>query len=153
MKKIKRGDRAPNFAGIDQYGNLVTLEQFEGNVAIVFFYPNDCFSGCTAGECALRDNFKTWGEKGYKIIGVCRNNFGLHKEYIHKHSIPITLIEDRNDQIVVKYEIWGSTEGSNLVHHTTFVISEYGYIGQIITNANKYEHANQIEYRLSENKY
>ncbi len=149
MNILKRGDVAPGFAGIDQDGNMVTLDQYQGYVTILFFYPHDCFSGCTNGNCYLRNNFKQWSDKGFKIIGICVNNYESVKNYISKHSLPITLIEDKNKLITEKYRIRDLGEEKESTPHLTFVISQMGYIGQIIITDEKVEHQKQMEFHLN----
>ena len=53
---VKNGDVAPNFTAKDQNGNTVSLSQFKGKKVVLYFYPKDFTSGCTAEACNLRDN-------------------------------------------------------------------------------------------------
>jgi thioredoxin-dependent peroxiredoxin len=144
MTTPKENTKAPNFSGKDQYGNLVTLDQFIGNVVILFFYPQNCLSTCLGG-CALRDNFSEWADKGYKIIGVCNKNFEAHKNFIKQHDFPCILIADTNKRIAHKYGVWRIDEESESLMHATFVISPGGFIKRIITDATKDEHSQQID--------
>lgn len=55
---LKAGDKAPDFTSKDQNGKTVSLRQFKGKKLVLYFYPKDNTSGCTAQACSLRDNFK-----------------------------------------------------------------------------------------------
>ena len=57
MMQLTEGKKAPYFEGIDQNGKVVKLSDFHGKKVIVYFYPKDNTSGCTAEACNLRDNF------------------------------------------------------------------------------------------------
>lgn len=50
------GDKAPELLGVDQNGNEVKLSDFAGQNLVLYFYPKDNTSGCTAEACSLRDN-------------------------------------------------------------------------------------------------
>ena len=145
MIKLKEGDKAPNFTGSDQDGNSITLEQFMGNGIILFFYLQDCFSGCAAG-CALRNNFSNWADKGFKIIGVCNNNFEEQRNFILQNSLPFTLVADPDKRIAHKYGGWGIDEKLESLLHAAFKISRGGYIEKILTDVSYNKNLNQIEF-------
>ena len=50
------GDRMPDFEVVDQDGNKVSSKDLAGKRTIIYFYPKDNTSGCTAEACNLRDN-------------------------------------------------------------------------------------------------
>jgi peroxiredoxin Q/BCP len=51
------GDHAPELLGIDEEGQEIRLSQFKGQKLVLYFYPKDNTSGCTAEACSLRDNY------------------------------------------------------------------------------------------------
>ena len=54
---LKIGDRMPDFEVVDQDGNKVSSKDFIGKKTVVYFYPKDNTSGCTAEACSIRDNY------------------------------------------------------------------------------------------------
>lgn len=70
MAKLKIGDKAPDFKGVDQNNNSISLSDFIGKKVILYFYPKANTPGCTAQACNLRDNYDDLLKKGFKIIGV-----------------------------------------------------------------------------------
>ena len=50
MTSLKEGDKAPFFKGINQDGKEITSEDFKGKKLVLYFYPKDNTSGCTAEE-------------------------------------------------------------------------------------------------------
>jgi peroxiredoxin Q/BCP len=153
MISLVEGDKAPHFSGIDQDGNTITLEQFKGKPILLFFYPQDGSSGCTAEVCNLRDHYTSWVEKGFKLVGVSIDSPESHQNFIHQHSLPFPLIADTDKKIVLKYGVWRITEKNNIkterTMRTTFIISPGGFIEKIITDVNTSDHSKQIELMLA----
>ncbi|MFH4258824.1 redoxin domain-containing protein, partial [Acinetobacter baumannii] len=54
--KLQKGDAAPDFTSKDQHGNAVKLSDLRGRKVVLYFYPKDDTSGCTAQACSLNDN-------------------------------------------------------------------------------------------------
>ena len=51
------GDKAPEILGTDQDGKEIKLSDYKGQKLVLYFYPKDSTSGCTAEACNLRDNY------------------------------------------------------------------------------------------------
>ncbi len=148
MKKLNIGDAAPSFKGLDQNGNFVRLAEFEGGKLILYFYPKDNTPGCNAEACNLRDNYKIWLEKGYKVLGVSPDSQASHQKFINKFDLPFPLISDPEKEIIKAYGAWGpkklyGREYEGLLR-TTFVINDKGIIEQIFTKVKTKDHTNQI---------
>ena len=74
MSKLKAGDKAPMFEGVNQDGKKISLNDFKGKKLILYFYPKDDTPGCTAQSCNLSENYEMWLNKGYEVIGVSPDN-------------------------------------------------------------------------------
>lgn len=68
MTPLKEGDKAPYFEGINQDGKKITLDDFKGKKLILYFYPKDNTSGCTAEACSLNDSYYSLTEKDLKLL-------------------------------------------------------------------------------------
>ena len=58
----------PEFEVVDQDGKMVKSEDLTGKKTIIYFYPKDNTSGCTAEACSLRDNYQALQAKGYNVV-------------------------------------------------------------------------------------
>ena len=148
MLQLKEGVKAPQFKGIDQNGNKITLDDFKGKKLILYFYPKDNTPGCTAEACNLRDNYDTLLKSGYAIVGVSPDTEKSHKGFAGKYSLPFPLIADTEKEILNAYGVWGEKQmyGKSYfgVIRTTFIIDEKGFIEKVITKVDTSGHTEQI---------
>lgn len=140
MITLKEGDKAPFFKGINQENKEISLEDFKGKKLILYFYPKDNTSGCTAEACDLNDNYTALTENGYEVVGVSPDPIGSHQNFIAKYNLAFNLIADTEKKILEDYGVWAekSMYGRKYmgVLRTTFIIDENGIIERIITKVN-----------------
>ncbi len=145
---LEKNQEAPEFSGIDQNGNTISLNDFQGKKLVIYFYPKDDTPGCTAQSCDLRDNYKVLLQKGYDVIGISSDSPASHQKFIKKYDLPFNLIADEDKSIHEKYGVWveKSMYGRKYMGtaRTTFVIDETGKIEDIIEKVKTSEHTNQI---------
>ncbi|OQY05560.1 MAG: thioredoxin-dependent thiol peroxidase [Bacteroidetes bacterium 4572_117] len=152
MINLKVGDKAPefltDFTGIDK-NNL------KGKKIVLYFYPKDNTSGCTAEACNLRDNYNNLKEKGFEVIGVSPDTEKSHIKFKEKNNLPFELIPDTKKEILNEYGVWGEKKmyGKTYmgVNRTTFIINEEGIIEKIIKKVKTKDHTNQIYSELGIN--
>ena len=142
------GDTAPDFTSTDQTGKPIKLSDYRGKKVVLYFYPKDDTSGCTAQACSLRDNYADLRAAGYEVLGVSVDNQKSHQKFIDKYELPFTLVADTNKQVVDAYGVWQekSMYGRKYMGtvRTTFVIDENGIITDIIGKVDTKQHAEQI---------
>lgn len=148
MFHLNIGDNAPDFSGLVETGETVSLADYRGKKLILFFYPKDNTPGCTAVACDLSENYSTFKKKGFELLGVSPDDAKKHKSFIQKHEFPFHLIADTQKEILTAYGVWGEKRFMGKVfdgvHRSTFVISETGVITHIITKVNTKEASKQL---------
>ena len=107
MTKLKVGDKAPDFEGINQDGEKISLKDFAGKKLILYFYPKDNTPGCTAESCNLNDNYNDWLDKGFEVVGVSPDSAKSHQNFKNKYNLQFDLIADTEKEILQKYGAWG----------------------------------------------
>jgi peroxiredoxin Q/BCP len=148
MSKLKAGDKAPIFEGVNQDGKKISLNDFKGKKLILYFYPKDDTPGCTAESCNLNENYEMWLNKGYEVVGVSPDNEKSHLKFIDKFSLKFNLIADTNHEILESYGAWGekSMYGKKYmgVIRTTFIIDENAIIEAVFEKVDTKNHTGQI---------
>ncbi len=129
------GDKAPERLGINEKGEEILLSNYRGKKVILYFYPKDNTSGCTAEACSLRDNYDELRKQGYEVIGVSVDSAVSHQKFIDKYALPFTLIADTDKKLVQTMGVWGekSMYGRKYMgtFRTTFIIDENGIVEHI----------------------
>lgn len=147
---MKIGDKAPEILGKDELGRDIRLSDYRGRKLVLYFYPKDNTSGCTAEACSLRDGYDQLQAEGYEVVGVSKDSAASHVKFKEKHQLPFPLIADVNRELMEAMGAWGEkvmygkkTMGTI---RTTFIINEKGIIEQILAGkqVNTKQHAEQI---------
>ena len=145
---IKIGDKMPSFEVVDQDGKTVKSEDLLGKKTIIYFYPKDNTSGCTAEACNLRDNYEAMVAKGYNVIGVSKDSAASHKKFAEKYQLPFTLLADTSTEMIQAFGAWGekSLYGRKYMGtlRETFIFDENGILVEIIAKVDTKNHAAQI---------
>ena len=145
---LKIGDKMPHFEVADQNGNIVSSESLLGRKTIIYFYPKDNTSGCTAEACNLRDNHEALAAKGYNVVGVSKDSAASHRKFIDKYELPFTLLADTTTQMQQEFGVWAgkSLYGRKYMGtlRQTFIIDEQGILTEIIEKVDTKNHAAQI---------
>ena len=150
MAQLKVGDMAPDFTGHTQDGNTLSLNDLKGGCTILYFYPKDNTSGCTAEACSLRDRYEELQASGYEVVGVSKDSAASHQKFKEKHALPFPLIADVDKTLIEAMGVWGEKmmcgKKSMGTIRTTFIIGEDGTIEQIFAGkqVKTKEHAEQI---------
>lgn len=147
---MNTGDKAPEVLGKDEQGREIRLSDYKGTKLILYFYPKDNTSGCTAEACSLRDSYGELQAKGYEVVGVSKDSATSHQKFKEKHALPFPLIADVDHTLLEAMGAWGekSMYGKKTMGtiRTTFIINEDGIVEQIFAGkqVKTKEHAEQI---------
>ncbi len=147
---MKVGDKAPEILGRDENGQEIRLSDYAGKKLVLYFYPKDMTSGCTAQACSLRDSYSELRKQGYEVLGVSIQDEKSHQKFIEKNRLPFHLIADTEQTLSQTFGTWGekSMYGRKYMgmFRTTFIINEEGIVERIMLpkEIKTKEHANQI---------
>lgn len=142
------GDKIPEVLGLDAEGNEIRASDFVGKKLVIYFYPKDNTSGCTAEACSLAAGYDELSAAGYAIVGVSKDSASSHKKFSEKYSLPFPLIADTDLVLNEAFGVWQKKKMCGREYmgtvRTTFLIDEQGRVSDIITKVNTKDAANQI---------
>lgn len=147
MAELQVGERAPDFEALTDTGESVKLSDYRGKRVVLYFYPKDDTSGCTAQACSFRDAYADIEEKNAVVLGVSPDGVESHRKFKTKYELPFTLLVDEDHSIAEQYGVWGekSMYGKTYmgIIRSQFVIDEQGNIAGLKYNVSPKESLDQ----------
>ena len=145
---MKIGDKIPQVLGVDQDGREHRASDYAGQKLIIYFYPKDNTTGCTAEACSLRDGYSQLRKAGYALLGVSKDSAASHGKFAQKHSLPFPLLADTELVLQQAFGVWREKKMAGRTYmgtvRTTFVIDEQGIVTHIIDKVNTKDSAGQL---------
>ena len=134
-KDLKVGAKAPSFALNADSGGKVSLSGLKGKTVVLYFYPKDDTSGCTAEAIAFTKDAKAFATAAAVVIGVSKDSVASHDKFKAKHRLAVTLAADEDIKVAEAYGVWveKSMYGRRYmgIERATFLIDEKGVIRHI----------------------
>jgi thioredoxin-dependent peroxiredoxin len=129
---IEIGDKAPDFTLATDGNGKVTLSKLRGQKVVLYFYPKDDTSGCTAEACGFRDSFPKFGKVEAVVIGISKDSVAAHDKFKKKYELPFILGSDVEGKVCESYGVWveKSMYGRKYmgIERATFLIDEKGVV-------------------------
>ena len=98
---LKIGQKAPDWSGVNQNGQLISSKEFLGKKIILFFYPKASTPGCTIEACNFRDHYSELSKKGLEVIGVSADSVKSQNNFASKQELNYNLIADEDRSIIM----------------------------------------------------
>ncbi|MCC0029527.1 MAG: peroxiredoxin [Brucellaceae bacterium] len=148
MPELKVGDKAPAFTLPRDGGEIVSLEALKGKPVVLFFYPKDDTSGCTAEAIAFTALKPEFDKLGVAVIGMSPNSVKSHDKFIAKHDLDIPLVADEEMSALEAYGVWveKSMYGRKYmgVERSTVLIGADGTIAELWRKVKVPGHAEEV---------
>ena len=130
---IQAGDKAPDFTLPSQSGEQVRLQDRLGErVVVLYFYPKDNTSGCTAEACAFRDSHEAFSDAGAEVIGVSSDSADRHVTFADRHKLPFTLLADQGGRVRKAYGVPAAL--AFIPGRVTYVIDRTGTVRHVFNS-------------------
>ena len=134
-RDLKPGDKAPDFTLPADTNGMLSLAELKGKSVVLYFYPKDDTSGCTAEAIAFTKDSKAFAKAGAAIVGVSKDSPKSHDKFKAKHALQLTLASDEETKTAQAYGVWveKSMYGRRYMgmERATFLIDGKGVIRQI----------------------
>jgi len=132
---VEEGRKAPDFAAATDGGKKLKLSELRGKPVVLYFYPKDDTSGCTAEACGFRDSLPDFGKLKAQVIGVSKDSVEKHDKFKKKYGLNFPLVSDEDGKICEKYGTWieKSLYGRKYmgIERATFLIDKAGTVAKV----------------------
>lgn len=127
-----KGSEAPDFALPRDGGGETRLSSFRGRPVVLFFYPKDDTSGCTAEAIDFSKLKPDFDKLGIVVLGMSPDSAKSHDKFKAKHDLSVDLVSDPDKKTLQAYGVWveKSMYGRKYmgVERSTFLIGPDGRI-------------------------
>jgi peroxiredoxin Q/BCP len=132
--ELKAGDPAPDFDLPGDAGQ-VSLASLEGKAVVLYFYPKDDTSGCTAEAQAFTAAADAFAAAGAVVVGVSKDSAASHGKFRTKYGLSPKLASDKDGDVVERYGAWveKSMYGRKYmgIERCTFLIDAHGVVRRV----------------------
>jgi peroxiredoxin Q/BCP len=151
---LQPGIKAPAVKALTDGGGKFALSSLKGSWVVLYFYPKDDTSGCTAEACDFRDSMAELTKRGVSVVGVSPDSPASHDKFKAKFDLNFTLVSDEDHAVCEAYDTWKqkSMYGRTYmgVERTTYIIDPTGKIAATFEKVKVNGHVDQIRSWLAE---
>jgi peroxiredoxin Q/BCP len=98
------GCAVPDFSAASTGGEF-HLSQARGAPLVIYFYPKDNTSGCTAESKDFAAAWRRFERHRAAIIGVSRDSIGSHQGFKQKLELPFELLSDPDERLCALFGV------------------------------------------------
>jgi peroxiredoxin Q/BCP len=144
---LAAGDKAPDFTLAGEAGS-VSLAAMRGKFVVLYFYPKDDTSGCTAEAQAFTAAATAFAKAGAVVVGVSKDSLASHARFRAKYALSVTLASDPDGETIERYGAWveKSMYGRKYmgIERCTFLIDPAGVIAHVWRKVKVRGHAEEV---------
>ncbi len=148
MAELTIGDEAPDFRLPRNGGGDISLSDLKGKAVVLYFYPKDDTSGCTAEAIDFSALGAEFEAANTVVIGISPDSVKSHDKFAAKHSLTVMLAADEDKSALEAYGVWKekSMYGKKYlgVERTTVLISPDGKVAKIWSKVKVPGHAQAV---------
>lgn len=145
---VEEGARAPDFDLPATQGGRVRLGKLKGRPVVVYFYPKDDTSGCTAQAKAFSEAADAFAQAGAVVVGISPDGLASHQKFAEKHGLNVVLAADEDRSAAEAYGVWveKSMYGRKYmgVERSTFLVDAKGRVARVWRKVKVPGHADAV---------
>lgn len=142
------GEKAPDVTLHMPDGSSRTIAGYAGNPLVLYFYPKDDTTGCTAEAQAFTELADDFAALNAAVVGVSKDTPKKHQKFIEKYGLKVALASDTDDQVCNAYGTWieKSMYGRSYmgIERATFLIAADGTIARVWHKVKVAGHAAEV---------
>ena len=154
VKELKTGEQAPKFSLLDTDEKEVSIDDFKGKWLVLYFYPKDNTSGCTAEAIEFTARIKEFANSNTVVLGISPDSCKSHQKFTQKYNLKVNLLSDPEKKMLEDFGVWQqkSMYGRKYmgVVRSTYLINPAGKIAEIWTKVKAKGHAEEVLNKVKE---
>ncbi|MES2253211.1 MAG: thioredoxin-dependent thiol peroxidase [Pseudomonadota bacterium] len=87
-------------------GTEFLLDAYKGQPIVLYFYPKDNTSGCTAQACDLRDLMAEFKRQNCVVFGISKDSYTSHQRFSEKFGLNFPLLSDPSGEFCEAFGVW-----------------------------------------------
>ena len=145
---VEEGKKAPDFTAPTDGGGKLKLSDLRGKPVVLYFYPKDDTSGCTAEACAFQEAQPDFSGAEAVVVGVSKDSPARHDKFKAKYGLGFTLASDEEGKVC---EAWGTWVEKSMygrtyfgIERSTFLIDKTGVVARVWRKVKVTGHAAEV---------
>ena len=122
---VEIGDKAPDFALVNQDGKETKLSDFRGKNVILSFYPFDFSPVCTVEFGCFKQDLSKLNDLNAQVLGISVDSKYCHKEFAGKLGLNFPLLSDFNREVC---KLYGTLRKEGFSERAYFIIDNQGIV-------------------------
>jgi peroxiredoxin Q/BCP len=148
MSDLVEGKKVPDFSLPTDRGTPFKLSAHKGKTVVVYFYPKDDTSGCTAQAKDFSCLTGEFTAAGAVIVGISPDATTSKAKFRKKHELSVELAADEDKAVAQAWGVWveKSMYGRKYmgVERTTFLIDPKGKLSRVWHKVKVPGHAEEV---------
>jgi len=145
---VNEGDPVPDVKLEAMDGRTISPADFSGNKLVLYFYPKDDTSGCTAEAQAFSALAEQFEKAGTWVLGVSRDPAKSHSRFTEKYSLKVPLASDTDGSVCEAFGTWieKSMYGRKYmgIDRATFLVDRDGVVKRVWRKVKVPGHAEEV---------
>ena len=148
------GTKVPAFSMPATVIGKASSAGLKGKAFVLYFYPKDDTSGCTAEACAFRDMVPDFSKLGITVIGVSKDSLESHEKFAKKYDLSFPLASDKDGDVCETFGVWKqkSMYGRTYmgIERSTFLVDDKGVIRAAWRKVSVPGHADEVKKAIAD---
>jgi peroxiredoxin Q/BCP len=145
---VNEGDPVPDVKMEGQDGKPVSPADFAGQKLVLYFYPKDDTSGCTAEAQAFSALAEEFQNAGTWVLGVSKDSVKSHAKFADKYGLKVALASDADGSACEAFGTWieKSMYGRKYmgIDRATFLVDRDGVVKKVWRKVKVTGHADEV---------
>jgi thioredoxin-dependent peroxiredoxin len=103
---VGKGAKMPDFDLPTDDGGSVSPAGLAGHPAVIYFYPKDDTTGCTAEAKDFTRLARKFKAAGVAVVGISPDSVNKHRKFREKHELAVCLAADEDHAVAEKFGVW-----------------------------------------------